>query len=267
MSRVIRLTLLAAALFTLTTVGLGVAAEISGTVQRVDVASGTVFFTDGRIVKIAPGAPLYVGNRQVRLADVQPGWTLVTSGTTLSTDAAQSGPSGAPGGSSVALPVNATGVVTQVDQRTGTIALQDGRVLRVAPGTTLWQPISIGSVVPGAAVFVRNAEPLDFQPATAPAAARSYRMGTVSGVDAATGRVMLSDGSVVQLRPGIQPIFNGQSLAITELRPGDEVVIGAPAGSTVTVAPVGTSVSALPQSALGVIRSDYVYVVRRIQAP
>jgi hypothetical protein len=261
MSRVIRLTLLAAAVFTVTTVGLGVAAEISGTVQRVDIASGTVFFTDGRIVKIAPGAPLYVGSRQVRLADVQPGWTLVTSGTTLPTDVAQSG------GSSVALPVNATGVVTQVDQRTGTIALQDGRVLRVAPGTTLWQPISIGSVVPGAAVFVRNAEPLDFQPATAPAAARSYRMGTVSGVDAATGRVMLSDGSVVQLRPGIQPIFNGQSLAITELRPGDEVVIGAPAGSTVAVAPEGTSVSALPQSALGVIRSDYVYVVRRIQAP
>jgi Cu/Ag efflux protein CusF len=269
-SRVPRLMLLALALSTVTMVGPARSAEINGTVQGVDIPSGTVFFTDGRVVRLAPGARLYVGNREVRLADVRPGWVLVTSGPTLPADVVvQSAPPAMPVPQAVpsAVPVNATGVVTQVDARTGTITLQDGRVLRVAPGTTLWQAVSIGSVVPGAAVFVRNAEPLDFQPTTSPAAARPFQMGTVSGVDASNARVILSDGSVVQLRPGAQAIFNGQSLAITELRPGDEVVIGVPSGSTVAVAPSGPAASALPRQALGVIEVDYVYVVRRTQAP
>jgi hypothetical protein len=195
-------------------VGLAQSAEINGTVRRVDVPSGTVFFTDGRVVRLTPGARLYVGNREVRLADVQPGWVLVSSGPTLPTNA-----------------------------------------------------IVLSTAQPGAVVFVRNAEPLAFQPATSPAVDRPFQMGTVSGVDASNARVILSDGSLVQLRPGAQAIFNGQPLAITELRAGDEVVIGVPSGGTVAVAPAGAAVSALPRQALGIIEVEYVYVVRRPQAP
>ena len=73
---------------------------------------------------------------------------------------------------------DATGIVASVDERTGTVTLQDGRVVRVTPGTTVWQPVTIGSVMPGASVFVRNAEPLDFRPASPSAVSRPYQMGT-----------------------------------------------------------------------------------------
>ena len=140
--------------------------EIKGTVQRVDVSSGTIYFTDGRIMKFEPGSRIYVGNREVRLADVEPGWILVTSGPTVApgsivVQTATAAPTLAPATTGV----DATGVVASVDARTGMVTMQDGRVIRVTPGTTVWQPVTIGSVMPGTSVFVRNAEPLDFRPA------------------------------------------------------------------------------------------------------
>lgn len=267
--------------------------DVSGTVQRVDVSSGTVYFTDGRAVRLAPGTRLYAGGRQIALADVQPGWLFVSSGaattpgTVLVQPAAPSSLTGAPASSSAtsatgapamtltAPRVDATGIVANVDSATGTITLQDGRVLGMAPGTTVWQPVPSGSIVPGASVFVRNAQPLDFHPSSAlPSATLSqgthpYRMGTVSSVDSSNARVVLSDGTVVHLRPGSQLMFNGQSLTISDLRPGDEVVVmpATSTGSAVNVAPTGPSVSALPRQALGTIEGQYLYVVRRPQAP
>jgi hypothetical protein len=160
--------------------------------------------------------------------------------------------------------VDATGIVANVDARTGTITLQDGRIVRVTPGTTVWQPVTIGSVMPGASVFVRNAEPLDFRPATAPAASRPWQMGTIASVEPSTSRVMLSDGTIVQLRPGTQATFNGRSLAIAELRPGDEILVGVPATGTVVSSP---GASALPRQVVGVIQGESIQVVRRTQAP
>ena len=241
--------------------------DIRGTVQRVDVPTGTIYFTDGRAVRLDPGTRLYAGGREVRLADVQPGWMFVSPGGAATPNTAVAQPvapraAAAPAASRI----DATGVVASVDTRTGTITLQDGRIVQMTQGTTLWQPVTIGSVAPGSSLLVRNAEPLDYRPASAPAN-RSFQMGTVSTIDAANTRVVLSDGTVVNLRPGSQIMFNGQPLAVTALRPGDEVVVGVPAGSAVAVAPSGTAVSALPRQAVGVIETDYLYVVRRPQAP
>jgi len=160
--------------------------------------------------------------------------------------------------------VDATGIVASVDIRTGTVTLQDGRVVRVTPGTTVWQPVTIGSVMPGASVFVRNAEPLDFRPASPSAVSQPYQMGTIGTVTPASSRVVLSDGTVVQLRPGAPVTLNGQPIAMTELRPGDEIILGLPARSTVTT---GSDVSALPRQTTGVILAERIYVVRRPQAP
>ena len=164
-----RLALVALTLLAVTGVSFAQSSEIKGTVQRVDVSSGTIYFTDGRIMKFEPGSRIYVGNREVRLADVEPGWILVTSGPTVApgsivVQTATAAPTLAPATTGV----DATGVVASVDNRTGTVTLQDGRVVRVTPGTTVWQPVTIGSVMPGASVFVRNAEPLDFRPAAPP---------------------------------------------------------------------------------------------------
>jgi hypothetical protein len=92
-------------------------------------------------------------------------------------------------------------------------------------------------------------------------------MGTVSSVDPSSARVVLSDGTIIHMRPGSQLSFNGQSVMISDLRPGDEVVVGVPAASTATVTSAGPAVSALPRQTLGVIEGEYLYVLGRPQAP
>ena len=259
-----RLTLVSLVLLGMASVGFAQVSEIKGTVQRVDVPAGMIYFTDGRTMRLDPGARLYVGNREVRLADIEPGWILMTSGPAVAPGTVLVQPT-PPSRALTPAAVDATGIVANVDTRTGTITLQDGRVVRVTPGTTVWQPVTIGSVMPGASVFVRNAEPLDFRPGTAPAASRPFQMGTVASVDPSSSRIVLNDGTVVHLRPGARATFSGQSLAMTDLRPGDEIIVGLPAGSSVTTA--GPGVSALPRQVIGVIEGESIYVVRRTQAP
>jgi hypothetical protein len=269
----VRLSLVSLVLLGLASVGFAQVAEIKGTVQRVEVPTGMIYFTDGRTMRIEPGTRLYVGNREVRLADVQPGWVLATSPSTVAPgtivvqpSAPSSAVSTAPRAVAPAGPsVDATGVVASVDSRTGMITLQDGRIVRVTPGTTVWQPVTIGSVMPGASVFVRNAEPHDFRPGTTPAATQPWRMGTVTSVDSAASRIVLSDGTIVQLRPGTQATYDGRTLAITELRPGDEIIVGVPAGSSVVE--TGSGASALPRQVVGVIEGTSIRVVRRPQSP
>jgi len=266
----VRLTLVSLMLLGLSSMGFAQIAEIQGTVQRVDVATGMIYFTDGRTMRLEPGTRLYVGNREVRLADVEPGWVFATSGPTVAPGAIVVQPTAPPRALAPVAPsvaasgVDATGIVAHVDAPTGTITLQDGRVVRVTPGSTVWQPVTIGSVMPGASVFVRNAEAVDFRPGTAPAASRPLQMGTVASVDPSASRIVLSDGRVVQLRPGVQATFDGRSMALAELRPGDEIIVGVPAGSA---AAPGPGVSALPRPALGVIVGESIQVVRRTQAP
>ena len=124
--------------------------------------------------------------------------------------------------------------------------------------TALSQPVTVGTLAPGTAVFVRNAQPLDFQPS----ATRPFRMGTVSSIDAANSRIVLSDGTAVYVRPGSRMVADGRTIGISDLRVGDEVVIGLPAATT-----SGTAVSALPRTALGMLEADSLYVVSPRQAP
>ena len=255
-----------------TGVSIAQVSEVKGTVQRVDASTGMVYFTDGRTMRLDPNTRIFVGNREVRLSQIEPGWILVTAG-----------PSVAPGSvvvqsatpaPALAQPtgIDATGIVASVDARTGTVTLQDGRVVRVTPGSTVWQPVTIGSVMPGASVFVRNAEPLDFRPTAAPAASptaaplvgRPYQMGTISTTDPTRPQIVLSDGTIVQLRPGGRVTLTGQPIALTALRPGDEIIVGLPAGST---AVTGQGPSALPRSAMGIVQAENIYVVRRPQTP
>ncbi|PYM13382.1 MAG: hypothetical protein DMD81_21250 [Candidatus Rokuibacteriota bacterium] len=55
--------------------------DVSGIVQRVDVAARTIYLTDGRAVVLKPDAHLMINGREIALGDVQPGATLVTTAT------------------------------------------------------------------------------------------------------------------------------------------------------------------------------------------
>jgi hyperosmotically inducible protein len=118
-------------------------------------------------------------------------------------------------------PVDVTGVVSQVDPSTGTIILQDGRVLRVTPDTLLWQPTTIEALRPGAQVLVRGAAPLRVQTDTG----GEWRMGTVQLVDPAASRLVLTDGTVVRVTPSVNIRRGTERLTLEQIAPGSEVVI------------------------------------------
>jgi hypothetical protein len=249
--------------------------EIRGVVSYVDPATRTVYFTDGRVVQLKPGSTLLINGQPVLLESIRPGATIVmmspgsttTTVTTVTqqTQVAPPMPPPPPPPLAVSMPVNVTGTVARTDPLTQTITFQDGRVVKVAPNTMVWQQApAISSILPGAQVFVRDAVPAGYLPSGSASAypPGHYVMGTVSRVDPATNQIVLTNGTVVYVSPTGTFRSGGQRVAITHLRPGDEILIqvrnpvpaatAAPAPSNVTVytSPVPTAADRYVGSAL-----------------
>ena len=185
-SRIFRAALGSAALVLAGVLPVIAQAETRGVVDRIDVPSATVYFTDGRSVGLAPGSRLTVDGRPVDLADVKPGWTLVVPApgstnvvvTAPSAPAATPPPATAPAPSAPTTaaastpataapdrsPVDVTGVVSRVDTQRGTVTLDDGRVLQATGRSTVWQLVQVRDLKPGSLVYLRNAAPVDFRP-------------------------------------------------------------------------------------------------------
>jgi len=119
--------------------------------------------------------------------------------------------------------VDATGVVAQVDPASGTITLQDGRVLQATPGTVIWQSGRIESVRPGTQVFVRGAAPLAVQPSAS--SRPQWRMGTVQSIDRSSYQLVLTDGTLVRVAPSASLHRGSERVALEQIAPGSEVVI------------------------------------------
>ena len=238
-------------------------AEIRGVVSYIDPATRTVYFTDGRTVQIRPGSTLTINGQPVVLEAVRPGATVVmlpagTSTTTVTT-VTQPVPVAPPplappavASTTVVLPpsspVSVTGTIARTDPQSQTITFQDGRIVRIGPNTMVWQQApAIGTLLPGAQVFVRDAMPVGYLPsgAAAPAPTGHYLMGTVSRFDPTAQQIVLSNGHVVYVTPTTHVRTGQGAVAITQLRPGDEILIqvrhpaalAAPA-TVVTTAPV-----------------------------
>ena len=128
------------------------------------------------------------------------------------------GPATAPPDGSI---VDVTGVVSQADPATGTIILQDGRVLRTTSETMVWQPTTLTALRPGTPVLVRGAAPIGVQSA---APSGDWRMGTVRSVEGANGRIVLADGTLVRLAPGVVVRRGAERLAVEQIPPGSEIV-------------------------------------------
>jgi len=128
----------------------------------------------------------------------------------------------APTASTPPAAVDATGVVARVDPATGTITLQDGRVLRATGGTMVWQPTTVQALRPGAQVLVRGAVPAGLDRGVA---VPEWRMGTVRSVDSPTSQIVLTDNTVVRLAPSPYIHRGAERLVLEQIAPGSEVVI------------------------------------------
>jgi hypothetical protein len=259
--------------------------EVRGVVSRVDSVNRVVYFTDGRVVRLTPGSTLTIDGRPALLESVTPGMTLAlfpagTSTTTVTTvtQPVQVVPPPAPVLSVPApatlpapAPVNVTGTIARTDPLNQTITFQDGRIVKVGPHAMVWQQApAISSLLPGAQVFVRDAVPVGYLPSGAASAlpAGQWMMGTVSRVEPATQQVVLSNGAVVHVGPAATVRSGSERVALTHLRPGDEILVQirpvtvAPSsGVTVLAPPVPTSAdryvgSALPYQSYGVTRIE-----------
>ena len=133
------------------------------------------------------------------------------SGATASTP-----PPSAPSPSAVGVEV--TGTVASVDATSGTITLQDGRVLKTTDQTAVWQPSSVGALKPGAQVLVRGATPAGYQ-SGAPGASRNWRMATVTRVDRSAGELVLNDGTAVKVTPTTHVLQRSPPVCATTPRP------------------------------------------------
>jgi hypothetical protein len=251
--------------------------EIRGVVSYVDPVTRTVYFTDGRSVQLKPGSTLTINGQPVLLESVRPGTTVVmlppgastTTVTTVTQQTQLAPPPVAPPPAAVSLPapspVNVTGTIARTDPLNQTITFQDGRIVKIGPQTMVWQQApAISTLLPGAQVFVRDAMPVGYIPSGAPAAALpgQYVMGTVSRVDPATQQIVLSNGAVVYVAPTTTLRSGNQRVAISQLRPGDEILIQvrnpamvaapvqAPTSVTVTTTPVPSTADRYVGSAL-----------------
>jgi hyperosmotically inducible periplasmic protein len=145
---------------------------------------------------------------------------LHVAGTTIEPRASAPAP-GYPSGSGV---VDATGVVSHYDPASGTITLEDGRVLRTNANTVIWQPGTTQSLRPGSTVVLRGATPVAVPPGPSPSPV-DRRMGTVRFVDPANGQIVLTDGTVVRVLPTANVHWGSDRIAFEQIAPGSEVVI------------------------------------------
>ena len=114
--------------------------------------------------------------------------------------------------------IDATGTVASVDASTGTITLTDGRVLRAADRTSVYQPTTVNALRPGDQVLLRGATPLTVR-------APETLMGTVARVDNSRQQLVLTDGGVVRIPTSANVHRGTEHLALSQIEPGAEVVI------------------------------------------
>jgi len=148
-------------------------------------------------------------------------------------------------------PVTTSGVVASYDPATDVVTFKDGRIMKLTDQSTVLQPVDRRAVRPGEPVVVRNALPVGVQSAKAStkATGKRQRMATVASVDQQKRLISMTDGSTVHVQENIPMHMgtDGAAVLLTDLRPGDELLIviaDAPAAAAGTTAP-----SALPRAA------------------
>jgi hypothetical protein len=164
------------------------------------------------MVVLEPGAVIALNGRDVAFDAVPPGSTMVAS-----SDGTVMVPAGHP-------PVAVSGTVASVDASRGVITMEDGRKVTLTGQSMVWQATSPDSIQPGTRVYINNLQPMHMA-APGPVTTPDVWMGTVASVDEAHGLITLADGTAVRVAPGTGVQAAGRTIPISELKPGDQIVI------------------------------------------
>jgi hypothetical protein len=203
--------------------------DVTGRIENFEPASRTLYFNDGRIVTLSPGATLWVDGREIPIETLRRGMTVVVRDDRASSGAqSASTDAGRPAGAAPALPahpaVTASGTVARVDADNGVVTFQDGRSLKIERGQ-IWEASNLDDVHPGDQVLLQNARPTAYSALGTMHPDRT-RMGRAIQVDSARSMVLLDNGTWVRLAPQTRMRLNGQAAqARTVILPGDELII------------------------------------------
>ncbi len=241
------------------------AARLSGDPRfeaiRITSLNGVVYLTGtvdsaatgARATQIAQGA---AGAREVvnqlQLASSSPSSTVVSA--PMPTVVTVVTPPAAPAAAGMGVvpgqpPVDVHGVVRAYDPQTRIVTFDDGRVVRVHPGS-IWQRVPGDAIQPGRHIYARNAEPLTIQSSVPASQAGSWRFGTVERVDVANGELYLNNGDVVAVNPSTPLTMNGQPMTLAQIRPGAQIAVRMPETTTIGQTQSAASGSALPRSVI-----------------
>jgi hypothetical protein len=257
-------------------------ADVSGRLADIEPGSRTLYFTDGRIVTLEPGATLWVDGRQLPIETVRRGMTVSIR------DVQHSSKSGAAAVDRservvAAHPsVDASGTIASIDADGRMVTLQDGRMFKLGNRAEVWEASNLDDIKSGEQVYLRNAQPAGY-PSSMKATPDRMRMGRVTRIDGAHSMVLLDNGTWVVIKPTTRMRLNGKQSTV-RLQPGDEVLVviaerqpgataqtdsGDPAVNRDTAAK--DSPSAMPREDLvgrgDVVQADEIQIFRRPQTP
>lgn len=246
--------------------------EVTGRLRDIEPASRTLYFTDGRIVRLYPGATLWVEGRQMPIEALRNGMTVVIGGGQPAS-VLQQAPTATPAGRGY----QASGTIAHIDEHNRIVTFQDGRTVKLGPGAQIWEASELDDVRTGERVMIEGAQLAGYAPAGHMLADRT-RVGRVIEVDRARSMVLLDDGSWINTTPATRMRLDGRDM-VTQLQPGDELIVvltppAAGTAPTVVIPPAGgPAPSALPREALQeasqgrALQADMIHIFRRPQSP
>jgi BON domain len=121
-------------------------------------------------------------------------------------------------------PLDVTGVVAQYDPQNGIVTFQDGLAVRMTADSRVAGPAGATMLQPGTRVTLVNVQAISYQPP----GSGTWRIATVSQVDAPNGLIFLTDGTAVRVGPSTQLRSGTQIITLAQLRPGSQVAISVP---------------------------------------
>jgi BON domain len=121
-------------------------------------------------------------------------------------------------------PLDVTGVVAQYDPQNGIVTFQDGLAVRMTADSRVAGPAGATMLQPGTRVTLLNVQAISYQPP----GSGTWRIATVSQVDAPNGLIFLTDGTAVRVGPSTQLRSGTQIITLAQLRPGSQVAISVP---------------------------------------
>jgi hypothetical protein len=166
-------------------------------------------------------------------------------------------------------PVSTSGVVASFDPSAGIVTFKDGRTFKLTEQSVILQPVDSRALRSGEPIIVRNAMPIGVRSASKASSGKRQRMATVASVDQGNRVVRMTDSTNMHMGA------DGPVIVLTDLRPGDELVIvmvddtaATPAKQAKVTPPTG-SPSALPREAITGPPDDAaeLMVFRNAEAP